>query len=524
MNSQNPFVSAMIAIGGVLAGLFVVLSVLLSHGNSLAHLCFYLLIGGGILGLLAPRAAFFAWIVACGYTDLLKRLTIVFGEVSKQDLLYILGITPVMFSGIVASLVVGGLTGAYSVRMKHWMLFLIGVLMMIVTGVAYAIEAGGSLMSPVQGIANGGLFSLLLFVVPVLFPHPEQMLKILRFTLWAFLPMALYGIMQKVDGFQPFEIAYLRTNLSVEIKQLFTDRVRAFSTLNSPTALGAISAAMMVVCWFLRRLPRAVPHQGRRWLGLLSATLLMLSYAGALIASTSRSAPLVVVLGLLAGWCFLSPGRTRAFYGLALGGFLALIIASPWLLSHLEEVNTWVTSDAAGAAFSGDTASILTYSDRLFGFANVLRNPVAYSWFGRWNGDIDTLPRELYHHDLLSSALLRFGVLPLALFLVVIARVMSGLHGKLYPLADHSARRLMAMAIGLASGFVFLSALSGNVLTVFPVNVFFWLSAAAAITCTLPLPKAAPPRAVRSTGLDLESLAGRTPGAHRFSPSQATTS
>ena len=64
------------------------------------------------------------------------------------------------------------------------------------------------------------------------------------FAAW---PVAIYGIVQQVEGFQLFEIAYLRTGLSIEIKQLLTNRVRAFSTLNSPTALGAISALMMVV-------------------------------------------------------------------------------------------------------------------------------------------------------------------------------------------------------------------------------------------------------------------------------------
>ena len=99
----------------------------------------------------------------------------------------------------------------------------------------------------------------MLFVMPVLFPRYEDALRVLRFTLWVFLPVALYGIAQQIDGFQPFEIAYLRTGLSIEIKQLLTNHVRAFSTLNSPTALGAVSAVLVVVCWFLSRLPRPAP-------------------------------------------------------------------------------------------------------------------------------------------------------------------------------------------------------------------------------------------------------------------------
>ncbi|MEI6537083.1 MAG: hypothetical protein WCN98_17210, partial [Verrucomicrobiaceae bacterium] len=473
MNRQNSFAPVIIVLFGTFAGLFVVLSVLLGGGNTLAHLCYYILLGGGVLGLMAPRSAFYVWIFMCGYSDLLKRLMVVFGDVSQTDLYYVLGITPVMFSAIVFSLILGSFTGAYVVGMNLWFRLVAGLFFMVGTAAIYAAGAGGSMKTGIQGVANGGLYSLLLFVLPVLFPQPGQILRVLRFTAWVFVPVAIYGIVQQVQGFQPFEIAYLRTGLSIEIKQLFVERVRAFSTLNSPTALGAISSALLVICWFLARQPQPAPNQSRRWLGRVSAPLLMVAYAGSLIASTSRSAPLIIFLGLTAGWSFLKPGRTRAFYGVALGGFAALIIASPWLLSHLEEANMWITSDAGQGLLHGENLSILTYSDRLFGFANVLRNPAAYSLFGRWNGDYGVLPAELHHHDLLSSALLRFGIIPLMLSVIVISRIMRKLHRKLYTVADEGTSRLMAMSIGLASGIVFLSALSGNVLGCFPVNVFF---------------------------------------------------
>lgn len=522
MNGQNPILGALIVIAGVIAGLLVTLSVLLSGGNSLAHLCFYLLIGGCALGLLAPRAAFFVWIIACAYSDLLKRLTIVFGEVGRKDLMYVLGITPAMFTAIAVSLVIGGFTGAYQVRMTHWKLLLLGLLLTLFTGAVYAMEAGGSAQVALQGIANGGLYSLLLFVMPVLFPRHEDALKILRFALWVFLPVAIYGIAQQIDGFQSFEIAYLRTGLSIEIKQLLTNRVRAFSTLNSPTALGAICALLVVVCWFLSRLPRPAPYHARPWISRWIALPMIAAYAGALVASTSRSAPLLIVLGMASGWCFLDPNRTRLFYIVLITGFAGLVAASPWLLGHLDEANLWVTSDADLSTLTGQLMSVGTYSDRLFGFANVLRNPAAYSFFGHWDGNMDQLPDSLRHHDIVSAMLLRFGVVPLVGCVISLAWVLTRLHRELCHLRDPVRQRLMAMSIGLGAGLIFLSALSGNVLGVFPVNVFFWLFAGITLVCVLPVPKIAPrPEGVFFTGLDMTSLAGRTPGAKRFSPHRA---
>lgn len=522
MNGPNPIFAAIVIIAGALGGLFITLSVLLSSGNSLAHLCFYLLIGGSMLGLLAPRLAIHVWIVACAYSDFLKRLTVVFGEVGRMDLIYVLGITPAMFSAIVISLVIGGFTGAYHVRMPHWKLLLLGVALTLATGILCAIETGGSMHMALQGIANGGLYSMMLFVMPVLFPRHEDALRILRFTLWVFLPVALYGITQQIDGFRPFEIQYLRTGLSIEIKQLFTDRVRAFSTLNSPTALGTVSALLAVVCWFLARLPRPAPLDRKRWVNRWVALLMTASYSGALVASTSRSAPLLIVLGLASGWCFIDPGRSRFFYAVLVAGFVGVVAASPWLLAHLDEANTWMTMEVDMSTLAGQLVSVGTYSDRLFGFANVLRNPAAYSLFGLWDGNPDLLPESLRHHDLASALLLRFGVVPLMICIFGLALVLTSLHRKLCGIDDPVRQRLMAMSIGLSSGLVFLSALSGNVLAVFPVNVFFWMFAGIAVVCTLPASIIARrPEGARPTGSDMVALAGRTPGARRFSPRRA---
>ena len=502
MNGPNPIFAAIVIIAGAIGGLFVTLSVLLSSGNTLAHLCFYLLVGGGMLGLLAPRVAFFVWIIACAYSDFLKRLTVVFGEVGRMDLMYVLGITPAMFSAIVVSLMIGGFTGAYQVRMSHWKLLILGLMLTLANGIICAIETGGSMQMAMQGIANGGLYSLMLFVMPVMFPRYEDTLRVLRFTLWVFLPVALYGIAQQIDGFQPFEIAYLRTGLSIEIKQLLTNHVRAFSTLNSPTALGTVSAVLVVICWFLSRLSRPAPLQHKRWVNRWIAMLMMPAYACALLASTSRSAPLLIVFGFAAGWCFLSPGRTLLFYSVVLSAFVGLVVASPWLLGHLDEANRWVTSGVENDTLASQMASVGTYSDRLFGFANVLSNPAAYSFFGRWDGNLDLLPESLKHHDIVSAMLLRFGIVPLLICIFGLASVLIRLHKELYGIDDPVRQRLMAMSIGLAAGLIFLSALSGNVLGVFPVNVFFWMSAGIALVCTLPVPTVAPrPEGARYTGL-----------------------
>ncbi len=515
MNSRNSLLNVLIVAGFSSLGLYVVISVLLSHRNGLASLCFYLLIAGGIWGLLAPRSAFYLWIFSCGYTDLLKRVMVVFGNIQQNDLYYVLGIPPVIFAGITISLVVGGLTGSIVVGMKNWRLLAVGLAIMLVTGIMSAKSGGGSIKEGVQGMVNGGLYSIMLFVVPVLFRRGEDVLRVLRFSLWIMLPVAIYAILQQMWGFQPFEVAYLRTNLSIEIKQLFTDRVRAFSTLNSPTALASLSAVLIVLAWFLARLPRPAPREHRRWLNSLSAGLIIVCNAGALIASTGRAGVIAVVVGLISGWCFLNRMRTTIFYFAGIGAFLLLITVSPWLLDHLDEAMEWTSSRVSADSFSGHLTIIGTYSDRLYGFAHVLRNPAAYSFFGTWDGNWSSLPTNLYHHDLISASLLRFGLVPNMIILFVLVRLLTVFHRKLHLLKDRKAARFMAMALGQTAGLLAVSMLSGNVLSVFPVNGFFWLFVGTVILMSQP-PRETEPEPMRNFASEMESLAGRTPGCSRF--------
>ncbi len=521
MNSRNSPITVIIIACCAVLGLFAILSILLSSGNGLAKLCFYLLIAGGVFGLLVPRTAFYLWIIVCGYTDLLKRVMVVFGNIEQNDLYYVLGIPPMIFAAITISMVVGGLTGSVVVRMRNWRLFAIGLMIMLVAGFMSAKGAGGSIKEGMQGMINGGLYSLLLFVVPVMFNRGEEVLRVLRFSLWVMLPVAIYGIVQQKWGFQPFEVAYLRTGLSIEIKQLFTDRVRAFSTLNSPTALATLSAMMIVTALSLSRLPKPAPRERQRWLNTVTATLMTVCYAGALIASTGRSAVIVVVLGLVTCWCFLKKSRTTALYLAGAGSFLILVAVSPWLLNHLDEAMDWTATRVKQDSFAGQLAVVGTYSDRLYGFAHVLRNPEAYSLFGKWNGNWADLPTNLYHHDLVSAALLRFGAVPLLVLLAALSRVLTVWHRKLFRLEDRNAAKFTAMALGQVASVLVLSVLSGNVLTVFPVNGFFWLFAGTVILNFEP-PMKITPAPFRSSEGDLETLAGRTPGCSRFGQRKQT--
>lgn len=475
---MNRLPGILVVLGAALLGLFAVASMVLSEGNVLANLFQNLIVGGCLLSLLAPRAGFVVFLVSCGYVDLFKRLMIVSGRVSMDDLYYVLGLAPAMLSAIIGSLLIRGTIGSAAMGRRHWKLFLVGCGIVMLNALLSALDPERSFGKVLQGTANGGLYGMLIFVVPMLYKDGADVLRLFRFLVWIYAPAGVYGIVQHLWGFQDFEIAYLMTGLSIEIKQLFTDRVRAFSTLNSPTALGAISAALLVMTLFLAFSRNQ--RRGGRMLSLPMAALFALTYLGALVASTSRSAFVMVLVMVLGAVCFQSRARTLLFYSLGGGAFAVLLVGARFFQDRLE----WMTSvmmQKFEGRLSAETININTFSDRLQGFAAVLTNPDAYSWFGHGphRGKDPTDP--LYNHDLLSSTLVQWGAVPLAVLLVATVGFLAWTHSQILGIQDTGRRRIGAASLALVISLFAISITSGNVLSIFPVNTFFWLGVTATI-------------------------------------------
>ena len=478
---MNRFSGMLTIMAAGLFGLFAIASIMLGEGNTLANVFLYLIIGGCGMALLAPRPAFIVFLVACGYVDLFKRLMVVSGRVSMDDLYYVLGLAPAMLSCIVVSLLLRGLLGAMPMTRRQGMLFLTACGVVVLNAVLSALDPERSMGKILQGTANGGLYGMLMFVVPMIYKGTDDILRLYKTVLWIFAPVALYGIAQQTWGFRDFEIAYLQTGLSIEIKQLFTDRVRAFSTLNSPTALAIVCATLAVIPFALgwQRFGR----ERRRLLGLPMMVVFTLIYLGGLAASTGRSGILMSFIFVVALLAFRTKTGTVAFYSIGLSAFVGLVVSSRFLLDSIERYTMYLIGKLGGV-FREETININTFSDRLFGFANVLMNPDAYTFFGH-GPTAGTDPKDpLYNHDLISNSLVRFGAVPVFLMLACTALFLIWAHRHILSIEDLRSRRVAATMLASAMALICISSTSGNVLMVFPANVFLWLAVSGAILTT----------------------------------------
>lgn len=469
--NQGPGV-ALAIIGTALLALYTSASILMGGGNQLADFFFYTMVGIGILGAIAPRLCFWIFLVLCAVLDLLKRLLIFGGSIEMVDLFWVLGVAPVAISGIVFGLVMRILFGKISADFGD-VRRLVGAVALNVLIAAYMVAKGGGIGGTLRQVANSSSYAVLLFVVPILFRSPAEIVGCIRTLILIFVPVALYGVYQQMFGFLPFEVDYLKTGLSIEIKQLEADRVRAFSTLNSPPSLS-------VVCCSLAAYAYAISFTKARQLGKgfafpVAAALIVVFMAGWL-ASTARSGILMIPVALVGTLLFQSRRGVRWFYGLSVGGFIALVLASPFLLNNIFAWTDALIQMAGGSLFLRYVLNMNSYVDRLQGFANVLMNPQAYTWFGM--GDPEERSGAFYNHDPVSEALLNYGVIGLGAGLVIGGMLLWRIHGVVLQMRHPMLRAIAAACLANAAGNVAVSMINGNLLGVYPINVFFWGSVA----------------------------------------------
>jgi hypothetical protein len=472
MNPQRSL-APLFGIAAALASLFVIVSVLMGKGNNLATLFRYLLVAGFTCGVVFPRGTVLVWLVLCGYIDMLKRLMVVFGSVQHSDLFNVLGIPPMMIVGVTLSLLVGALTRRYQMQPVHWRLLGISCLLLLMCVALAVKETGGSFGAIMPAIANDGVYAMLIFVLPVLFRDTDDVVKLIKVLLWGYIPVALYGVFQQVNGFQDFEIAYLKTGLTLEIKQLYMNEVRAFSTMNSPTSFSVVCAMLCVLSLMLTFTPRR--DGAGPLLKMNIAVPISLIYLAGIIASTSRSAVLLGVIAFIGFLAFRSRLGTRWLYSSLAGGFVALVLLSDIILSNLDVVQDKISDVIGDGKLATQLSRVGTFSDRLQGFTKLFKNPDVYTFFGYGPGRGSDERDPLFAHDMISNMLVTHGVVPLLAIAVIGGMVVRRMHARIYRLQDPHHRWLASGFLGLVFGLVALSAVSGSVLATFPVTAMMWL-------------------------------------------------
>ncbi|MCP5541781.1 MAG: hypothetical protein H7A52_16690 [Akkermansiaceae bacterium] len=448
----------LVVAGGVLAAVALVYVVLTSGGNSLSQLAKYVAGVAFVAGVVNPRAAMFPFIVATIYLDLLKRLLILYDRVGFMDLFFVLGIGPALLAGITGGTLAGIFFGKIRVDKRHWILLAVSVV--YVGGMAAMAFRDEGLKDALKKVADTAAYSLLLFVIPALFRDWREIWRLLRFGLIAFLPAGFYAYYQHFRGLSAFEIEYLKSGLTIMVKELDDVRPRPFSTLNSAHSLAFLSSMLCSIAFVPLAVGRDHPEiSRRRWL----FALLGLFCFGVTFVTMARSGHIVWIAALAAVLAFSSRRLTIAVYGIGLALYGSLIVFAEWFMVKLPEWDSLLSKDSA---LMEQATRIQTYTDRLISFT-ALHDARNYSLFG--------VKHYVFTHEALSSMLVNYGLVVLLPVLIAAGWSLRWIHRELLHLPAGGTRRVVCLFFGVAMGVVTGEIMFGAVAGVFPINAYVWI-------------------------------------------------
>lgn len=465
-----------------------------------------------VIAVIVPKVGLGILLVLCAYSDLLKRLLILFSRLSFEEVGRVLAMAPIVVAGLVIALISRWAFHRMDITRRD---FFMSIAVLAAMGMSFRLawKVSHEFLGSIKNSINSGLYVAVMPVVAKFLSGKEDLLRYIRITIYIFIPAAIYGIFQTIFGFADFEQDYLATGLTVIT---FEGVPRPFSTLNSAGAWGDASALMAIfslVPYVVTR-QREVPLSplilpavfvvfypaicaisgisfsitvaalgilatmlpfviaagnglppSKRLLPLLSFAL----FSSACVCSLCRHSYFMLLAGLFGIFCFRTLRRTRVFYMIVAILGASLILSSSYLLNHLEE---WDPSTTATSEFSQRALALQTYAERLKGFNNLVSSTDMYSAFG--------LPNEkksgatTYHHDPISGILVDYGVLALLVVICGLLWVLQFAHSSVLKLPNGPPRLLGVMLLSCVFTVLASHVLFYGVLSTFPINMFFW--------------------------------------------------
>jgi len=461
------FVAALLA---VFVGVFVV-----SNANPFTTTILIAAIAMSAVAIVHPRAGVYFLIVTTGYLDLVKRLGVITDSLSGLDITVTLAVAPLLMLSICLGVVIRNILEKKS--MESWQWVISALLILCIGAVALqSFRGGAGFLEAVQSFVNSGGYLPMILITSMILPEPEDSLKVLRFALWVFLPVALYGIWQQIFGFNNFEVRFLETGFTKTVGDLDDAHPRPFSTLNSPHTLSVCTAIFAGVALF-------VPFKGGK--RLLWQYPVSLVYILGCLATIGRSGIFIMPLTLIGWLCFRRKWTTCVFYGAILGALILLMVNAEPILDRLGSLEKLLPINDNDAV-STEAFRLGTFSDRLMSFHNGLTNPRFHTLFGdpdAAKADDEHSYGETVAHDQITQTLVRYGLVGLGASILIAATGLAIAHRAVLRLTDYTTREIAIALLSVVTAVIYSGMMFGAHLDLFPVDFFFAFLVGILVVC-----------------------------------------
>ena len=467
---QNRVIQVLVIVLGCFAAVGSSVFIFSGDTNSLGTACLLGMFISFVIAVAEPRAGLVLLLLYSGYLDLIKRLLVFWGGFGYLDLAYVLGLAPVTVAGLVVGIFLGHALQKFEIPRGTFALVLFAAILNCFIA-AYLLKAGSGGMDTLRDVANNGAYIFMLPAAYCFLNTPKAIATFAKLAVLIFIPVALYGIYQSIFGFARFEEEYLKSGLTIMVKELDDVLPRPFSTLNSSGSLATMLAGMTILSLAIYDLKGGQFGKSSGRFGYLAlATIFII----ACFMTYTRSGLGILGIGLLSWFCFLGKLRTVLLYSMVVIGFVSLILSANWLLHnlHLFDVSSEVQSERGG-----QLVRIYTYSERLKGFVNLTATTDMWSPFGLLESS--KMTSTTYNHDGFSQMLVTFGYIPTTAMIATFGFVLFRIHRALFRVPNIRQRKFLAALTSIVLAWVAAEILVSFVIGVFPLNFFLWTLAGA---------------------------------------------
>jgi hypothetical protein len=342
-------------------------------------------------------------------------------------------------------------------------------------------STGGALRQAGQAI-NMGIYSIMVFSLPMILKNVEDRIKYLRFSFYCFLPVSLYMFKHYYLGLAGFEYDYLLTGLSQEIR-IFTDdgdARRYFSTMNSAATVSNM-LSVVALFGFVKFNDRcSLKHPSLRFWNIIISFI----YFAAAYMTLARTGWVCGLVAILSYWFFGSRLRVVIGYILAFSCFILLLSTAEYILKHrlLDEWQAYLMDlfDLSSGNVNAERALVLgTMYDRISGWRYLATQPFEFPLLGTAFGGIVSVKMvDGYRlsHDLIVAYLCKLGWIPMVILGAFGASFLYKFHKFQFAVSKYSLEfKLVRYSLASFCGMLTGGLANGAQLFNFPQNYYFWL-------------------------------------------------
>lgn len=460
---ERKVMNVLLMLGGVVFSAIIVFFIITAPGNVVGNAYKLFLPIAFLLGLAAPRPAFYVVILCTAYIDLFKRFMVFDLSMQVTDLYFILGIPPMICIGIATGILSSFLLRWRKVGKGDIKLLIIGLFLSAVFGLITVLGGQGA-----QPLVNNTIYPTLCFSVPILFPSREELMKLFRFVIIVFVPVALWGLKQSFFGLSDFELRYTYSGMTTVSDVLWDVALRPFSTMASE---GQLSLAMSycAVLSFAFPLINSYEKKFQPFVFWLCVALFIL-FVLAGILSLKRIPMVIWMVAIVAAYFFASRFKTLLFYGLLVAfGFI--------MVFHGFTIIRAIESSTQEMAKSSGEASILlrtgTFTSRLNAFA-LLRESSTYSIMGV--PFHERTAQQKHIHTWWANFILNYGLLGIIPLLMAFGISMGIVHYQGWRAPPGAWKALYTLLTALLVAILTAISLGSNAFMGFPSNFYIYFT------------------------------------------------